>query len=285
MKIFLLCLLNLLASIPCLAQTPISTDDALKQLYHEYNPADKTAHLLCTKEQKSRSMHAGWPCIKEDETVTVSIILSARVVEGDADRVYLVTSAKPAHDPEGGYNCHACAPAIGAALFTWKEGNWQLESGNAGVAFSGAWGGPPSVDLVTVGQQKHGLLLSPDDEGQGFSSSFKELLIPLSKSFTDVWDIQDEEDDFGTIDLDGKVNSPPLYHSSAAIRFFAAEGTDASDYYNIEVISRGTSWQGWKYPVKPENWTDIYSFKDGEYKLIRRTVFHEVRQVGGLKAR
>ncbi len=281
MKAPLLCILIVLASVRLPAQASFSTDDALKQLYHNYNPADKTAQWLCTKEQQSKGMHAGWPCTKENETVSVSTILTARVVEDEADRVYLFTSAKPAHDPEGEYNCHACAPAIGVAVFVWQDQRWITESANISAGFLGGWGDPPSVNFIQVGPDKHGLLLSSDDEGQGFSSSFKVLLIPIGKSVENVWSIQDEDDDFDAIDPDDKSNNPPLYHSSAAIRFFAPKDVNRanSTYYDIEVISRGSSMPDYNHPVKPENWTEIYSFKDGRYRLVRRTVLHETNPI------
>lgn len=280
MKASIALFIFLCSAITSLGQSPFSTDEALKQLYHDYDPATKTAQWVCTKEQLREGLHTGWQCWKEDTTVSVSVILMAQVPEGDATRVYLATSAKPAHDPMGEYNCHGCAPAIGAAVFVWKSQGWALESANAAIDFLGGWGEPPSVDLVAVGSEKHGLVLSSDDEGQGFSSSFKELLIPLGKGIENVWGIEDESDDVGAIDPDDKANSPPLYHSSAAIRFFAAEDVneDNGGYYDIEVISRGTSWQGWNHPVRPENWTEIFTFKDGKYRLSHRTMFSEVKK-------
>ncbi len=222
----------------------------------------------------SKGMHEGWACTPEDATVAVSVILSSQVAEGDAVRYYIVASAKPASDPEGEYNCHACAPAIGAAVFVWKNQRWTLESENTATEFAGGWGDPPSVELVAVGSEKHGLILSYGDEGQGFSSSFSEIIIPLGKNVEKVWSIESGSDDNGAIDPDDKLNSPPPYSSSTTFRFLkAANGTERlSDYYDIEVTSSGTSWQGPKHPVKAENWTELYRFSGGKYRLMRKTV-------------
>jgi len=219
-------------------------------------------------------MHAGWPCTQEDAKVAVSVVLSDQVSEGGAVRFYIVASAKPANDPQGEYNCHACAPAIAAAVFVWKSQRWTLESAKAAIEFAGGWGEPPSVELVAVGPEKHGLILSSDDEGQGFSSSFKSLLIPRGDTFENVWGIESESDDNGAIDPDDKLKSPPLYSSSATFRFLpASNGAEkSSGYYDIEVTSRGTSWEGPSHPVKPENWTELYRFSGGKYRLMRKTV-------------
>jgi len=34
------------------------------------------------------------------------------------------------------------------------------------------------------------------------------------------------------------------------------------------VISTGKDREDFNNPIKPENWTEIYRFKDGEYKLL-----------------
>jgi hypothetical protein len=281
MKASLLWLALFCSAIASHGQGPFSTDEALNQLYHKYDPVAKTAQWVCTKDQLSKGMHPGWPCLKEDTAVSVSVILTAQVPEGDATKTYLATSAEPSQAP-GGYSCHACAPAIGAAVFVWQGQHWALESANAAIVFSGGWGRPPSVELVAVGPQKHGLLLSSSDEGQGFASSYKDLFIPLGESIAEVWGIEDESDDVGAIDPDDKANSPPPYSSSAKFKFLAVDNQTArpSGYYDIEVTFSGTFWRNYGHPVKPENWTKVYTFKNGKYRLSRRTALTEVR---GLK--
>ena len=281
-KAFILSVALLCSALTSQGQGPLSTDEPLKQLYHEYQPATETAQWICTKEQQDKGMHAGWPCSKEDATVAVSIILLAQVREGDATRTYLATSAKPAQDSEGEYNCHACAPAIGAAIFVWQGQHWVLESADTAIGFLGGWGDPASVELVAVGPEKHGFLLSWSDLGQGFASSSKVLLIRIGKSIAQVWGIGDESDDLDAIDPDDKQNSPPPYKSSATFRFLAgAKGTGSqSGYYDIEVTSSGTSWKGNGHPVQPENWIEIYRFRDGKYRLSHRTVLAKVKNPG-----
>jgi len=285
MKTALLSLSLLCSAVALSGQGSFSTDEALKQLYHDYDPATRTAQWVCTKEQQREGPHTGWRCIKEDTTVSVSVILMAQVPEGDATRIYLATSAKPAHDPMGEYNCHACAPAIGAAVFVWQSQHWALESANVAIEFSQGWGEPPEIYLVVAGPQEHGLVLSSNDLAQGFAASGKELLLPVGKTVEAVWSIGDESDAFGKVDPTDKANSPPPYRSSAAFRFLSGDDGAAytgapSDYYDIEVISRGSSWEDYNHPVKRENWSAIYSFKNGKYRLVRKTSFAEVKNSG-----
>ena len=205
------------------------------------------------------------------------------VQEGSTKKVYLVTSAKPI-DPETGdysgteFNCHACRVAIGGAVFTWKAQHWVLESANAAIGFYGGWGDPPGIELMQVGPEKHGLLLSVDDLAQGYAWSTKVLLMPLDKTIYEVWSIQDAQDNLGAIDPDDKVNKQVPYKSSATFRFYAANDGLSRDFYDIVVISRGKDRQDYAHPVKPENWTEIYRFSDGKYKLLSHKDFVRIRE-------
>ncbi|MGB9408690.1 MAG: hypothetical protein WCA89_14220 [Terracidiphilus sp.] len=281
MKILTLFLMCLGAMGAIQAQEPLSLDEALKQLYSQYDAGKKTAQWLCTKGQERDTPHEGWPCVKGDARVSVSVLLMAEVQEGSAEKIYLVTSAKPFSNPDD-YNCHACAPAIGVGVFAWQAEHWVLQSANAALGFYGGWGSPPWIELVQIGPERHGILLSVDDMGQGYASSFKRLLTPLGKTVSDVWSIEDEQDNLGAIDPDDKLNKQVPYRSSAAFKFNASDpeggGTDLTDYFDIEVISRGNDREDFNHPVKSENWTEIYRFKDGKYRLLRHRDFIEVRK-------
>jgi hypothetical protein len=260
------------------AQAPLSRPEALKQLYRGYDPEKGTAQLACTEEQERNSSHAGWSCGKEYSTVSVTVLLMAEVQEGGTDKVYLVTSAVPANAPEG-YECHACAPAVGVAVFQAQEGNWALRSANAAIGFYGGWGRAPEVVLVHVGPEERGFLLSSHEVAQGYAWSNKTLLMPIDRTVAEVWSLQDEQDNLRAIDPDDKLNKQVPYRSSAAFRFYAAESEDGGsrDYYDIEVISRGTSSEDLTH-LKPENWTEIYRFSDGKYKMLRHRDFGEVKK-------
>src|SRR6185437_6376120 len=96
------------------AQTPLSRDEALKQLYGNYAATAQTATLNCTDAQRienSRTHGSWWPCYKEDSVVSVQVILMATIPiwtdpRHKVDATFLVTSAVPAHDPSG-FGCHS----------------------------------------------------------------------------------------------------------------------------------------------------------------------------------
>jgi hypothetical protein len=254
------------------AQKPLSQDEALKQVYSQYDAQKKTAQWACTKAQEGTF----WPCPRENERVSVSVVLMVETQEGGAKKIYLVTSAKPI-DPEFEYDCHPCAPAIGVSVFAWQAQHWVLQSVNAAVGLYGALGSPPSIELVRIGPERHGLLLHVGSTGQGYTESSRILLAPLGKSVNEIWTILDEQDNLGRIDPDDKQNSEAPYKSWTTIRFFAANDGTSRDYYDANVVSRGNSSDDGVH-LKPENWTEVYRFKDGEYKLLSHKDFVEVKK-------
>jgi len=276
-SLFLLLLACVLSTAQ--AQTPLSRDEALKQLYHEYDATNATAQWICTKDQIQSLKRAGWLCRDEDVTVTISVLLMAEVDDGN--EIYLVASAEPAKDPSG-YGCHTCAPAIGVAIFAWKADRWIMQSANTATGFYGGWGHPPDVDFVTIGPYKHGLMLSLDDDGGGFTSSSKALLAPIDKTVREIWSIPVEEDDYGAYDPTDSYAEHVRYRSSVGINFIANdesinEDTYKNSYYDIEAISRGKKLTA-RNRLKDENWTDIYRFSNSKYRRVQHHVFSEIRR-------
>jgi len=277
MKALLISLVSICQFAVLHGQEPLSREEALKQLYDHYDAAKNTANWICVKGQE----HAAWPCWTEYSTVSISVLLVAQVQEQGVEKTYLAASAKPGSAPLG-YECHACRPAIGVAVFAWKAPHWVLQSANLAVGFFGGWGDPPGVDLVEIGSNKYGVLVSTDDMAQGFAWSQKHLFINVATTIDEVWSIQDEQDNLGAVDSDDKLNKEVAYRSSAAFRFSAdyQEANSSSDYFDIEVISRGTDREDYSHPLKQENWTEVYRFSNGKYRLLRHTDFVETKNDG-----
>lgn len=277
------------------AQKPLSQDEALKQMYGNYDISTRTAKLPCSDAQRvenSKSPGSWWPCYQDKSTVTVEIILMATVPKftdskQKSEEVYLVTSAVPAHAASG-FDCHSCEPAIGVAQFVWQDQGWKLENGNSIVGFYGSWGNPPTLNLVAIGPSHYGVMLSDDFGGQGYMSGSKWLLAAVGNTVAEVWRIQDEQDDFGAYDPRG-VDGPSIrYRSVAAIRFgciLDESCGNGNGYFDLEVISRGSDESGATASLKAENWTAVYQFKDGKYKLVRHQDFIESKAGPSPKSR
>jgi hypothetical protein len=171
------------------AQTLLSQDETLKQVYENYDASTETSTLSCTDAQRvdnSKTHGSWWPCYEDNSVVSVQIILMTNVptwtdTKHKIEETYLVTSAVPAYAPLG-FDCHSCQPAIGVAQFVWQDRKWKLESANETVSFLGSWGRPPFVNLMAIGPSKYGVLLSIDDGGQGYMFGSKWLLAPIGKT-------------------------------------------------------------------------------------------------------
>ena len=257
------------------AQSPLSRGEALAGLYRQFDQTKGTAQWICTSEQAQGN--DGWQCSEENATVYVSMLLLTEIQEGDTKKVYLVASAEP---PE--FKCHACRPAIGVAVFVWQSGAWALLSANTEVVFEGGWGWPPEVGLVSVGPERHGVMLENSNVALGFSSSYSRLLLPLGSSVLQAWVLKDEQDDYGAYDPTDNFIHLVRYRSSAAFKFVPRDDKDGerSDYYDIEVISRGEVQQDSRHPLKREDWSEIYRFSGTKYQLLKHTDFLETKKPG-----
>lgn len=256
------------ASVVSPAQTPLSSDDALGQIYKAYDPAKHESKWVCTATQKSTdpATRDGWPC-EEGQVARISLVLISQVQEGHSWKTYVVASASPGEDPRD-YGCHLCSPAIGVAVFEWKDEQWHLQNANAAVGFYGSYGGGPDTEVVDIGPARHGLILWTSGGGQGYHGSEKHLIAPVGDRITEIWTLGDETDNSGAYDPADKFASHRRYYAEAAFKFVYV-GND--DFYDIIAMSRGTD------PAGVANWTEQYRFRDGKYRLLRRTKYSEHR--------
>ncbi len=248
------------------AQTPISTGEALGQLYQSYDESTKTAQWVCPN-----LIQPGDPCWSgEDATVEIRVVLTAEVSEGDIQKTYLIASAKPSK--ADAYVCHFCAPAIGIAVFAWQSNRWVLQSKNPAVGFFGSFGIPGGVALVAVAPQKHGVMISNDYGGQGVYESTKSLFLPLATDIKQVWSLKDQDDDTGEdFDDKGRWSDRVRHHLWANENFYwtgSSEDDANSDYYGLSVISHRTSWRVKAHWVKQDYWQDTYKFNGSKYLRV-----------------
>ncbi len=211
-------------------------------------------------------MRDGWPC-DEGETTRVSLLLISQFQEGQEWKTYVVASASPGENPRD-YECHACGPAIGVAVFAWQNDHWLLQSSNAAIGFYGSWGGGPDVELVAIGPARHGVILWTSGGGQGYHGSEKHLIAPTENIVSEIWTLNDETDNSGAYDPTDKFASHRRYYAEVAFKFIYV-GND--DYYDILAMSRGTDGKG------NADWTRQYRFRDGQYRLLRSTTYVEAK--------
>jgi hypothetical protein len=98
--------------------------------------------------------------------------------------VFLATYAVPA---TGDFDCHACAPLIGAAVFVKSGDSWKVEASEKTDLIFGQYAVPGTAQLVQFGPNHAGIQLSNTDGGQGIMDTQVILLVAWNGGFSQAW--------------------------------------------------------------------------------------------------
>ena len=166
-----------------------SLPDAMKELYGNYDPARKSSIFKLTKTFKGSFFD-------KPGKVEVQAFLAGGVADSGATKVFLLTFAVPARSPM--FQCHACAPVIGAAVFAKKSGAWSVECENKALSVLGNFGGPPNAEIIRIGPDRGAFELDPGNTFQGETTAETLILLPwkgeLSEAFSAKTDWPEDTD-------------------------------------------------------------------------------------------
>jgi hypothetical protein len=97
-------------------------------------------------------------------------------VEGGIDKHVVIATLSPR--PRSQYNCHACSPMLGGAVFRRDGDMWRVESRGLEIEPGHAWfdGKHGRLALVRVGADRYGLLHQVDDVSGGYESMRASLI-------------------------------------------------------------------------------------------------------------
>jgi hypothetical protein len=160
-----------------------SLPDAMKALYGNYDPAKKTSTFRLTKIFPSTFFD-------KSGKVEVHTFLTAGAIDAGAMKVFVLTYALP--EGPRPFDCHACAPLIGAAVFAKKDGAWAVESSNRAFDVLGGWGGPPQAKMVRAGPDRAGFELMPGSTNQGETVGSIMILLPWKGGIRQAFDAETE---------------------------------------------------------------------------------------------
>jgi hypothetical protein len=156
--------------------------DAMKTLYGNYDPLAHTSTFRLTKT---------FPHSFFDKPgkVDARAFLTTGAKDTGAMKVFVLTFGVPHGSPE--FDCHACAPVIGAAVFAKKDGGaWAVESANKEFDMLGNWGGPPGAEIVRVGPDRLAFELKPGNTNQGETVGSVMILLPWKGAVREVFDAE-----------------------------------------------------------------------------------------------
>ena len=136
---------------------------ALEILYGPYLPEAKSALWQNIAPPKNMD-------ILEKNDGLVRTFLSKDFTENGVEKHLQLTATKP-NIPDG-YDCHACAPLVGAAIFVKIGDKWRVEAHYPYLGILGHSGQPPKMSWLQVGKDKFALLTEGGDMHQGIGSAY-----------------------------------------------------------------------------------------------------------------
>jgi hypothetical protein len=233
---------------------------AMNMLYGNYDPREGTSFASLPRE-KSSFPEAG------DEDMTVRPLFHPLSGDAGAHTFLLLTYAIPTNDES--FDCHACAPTIGMAVFSLKGSVWTIDASNRAITFSGGWGKPPTdIELVQIGPNRQAVKVIDVGGGQGETSAVLDLLIPWNGTVELGLERILFDDDSGLCEPRGGL---PCYANRRTITFIH---NHKSEYYGLKLKLTGTDWllsdASSSVRRRKVHGLEILKLEDGKYVQISR---------------
>lgn len=240
------CLLALLAVAGCRRPPPpqpapakFVLDDAIQHWYGRYDTSARTARGNLPEHP---AIDLAGTDFAPTDPVDITTIFDAAYNQGGHPRHVVVTAAvphrsdKPGRPGDDQFNCLACRPVIGTAVFTLRNNSWLLESENPAVDMAGRQGAPPQVQLVTLGTDVHGIRLESEFDARDQASRSTSLLIPWHESVERAFTAKTAESNRDACGPDSPLRDP-CYAWQRAIAFVPVPG---QQYDDLTVTTTGT---------------------------------------------
>ena len=233
---------------------------AMKMLYGNYDAKKQTSVASLPKEKSS------FPATGEEQ-MTVRPLFHAFSNYAGAHNFLLVTYAVPASDES--YECHACAPTIGMAVFSQKGMKWMIDASNRAVTSAGEWGRPPTdIQLVQIGPNRQAVKIIDVGQGNGETTAVLYLLIPWNGTVNLGLERIVADDDKGACSSSGGL---PCYANRRTVRFIRKSKIE---YYDLELQLSGTdlpiSDAAASRRARKVNGLETLKFEDGKYVQASR---------------
>lgn len=241
------CLLALMALSGCRrpaavlrsAPAEFMLDNAMQHWYGRYDVSTRTARANLPDLP---AIDLAGTDFAANDPVDITAIFDAAYTQAGRPRHVIVTAAVPHRSDKPGrpgddlFNCLACRPVIGMAIFTLRNNSWLLESENSAVDLAGTMGGAPQVQLVTLGSDVHGIRLESRFDALYGSSRSVSLLVPWHETVNRAFAVQ-------TADSNGDACGPesplrdPCYAWERSLAFVAVPG---QQYDDLTISASGT---------------------------------------------
>jgi hypothetical protein len=209
---------------PLIIPTGFDLAFAMNALYGNYDTADGTSTSTApVTGLEYTNFQAG-------QKVSVKPFFAA--ADTTTGEVFLATFAVPA---EGEFDCHACAPLVGLAVFEKSGAAWKVEASEKPDIIFGQYGNPAKAQLFQVGPSHSGIELSDTDGGQGVADSHVMFLVPWKGGFSQAYAgiVASNNSDYCGAQADS-----PCYAYMSNLKFVKGENPD---YYDLTIETSGTN--------------------------------------------
>ena len=191
----------------------------------------------------------------------VYIAFEARYKENGTEKYVLVTETRPYGADF--YDCHACAPLIGCVVFAKSGDRWVMENQNKYIDVIGKYGwignttrGEDTIELISIGPDRHGILIRGDDMHQGYESYYIYLIVPYQGSLRASLRVGIEGAGSSACEDQATNNAQGVY--------IAFDKSKKSEYYNVKVRREWN--EGLCGNIKSVKEAINYEFVNGIYK-------------------
>lgn len=250
--------------------TPLKGFDlptAMRALFGNYDPAtgSSTYDVPQSNQIDLASFHRG-------DKIAVRPFWIGITSENGTRKVVLLFYSVPLEEfqsaPAGQrrFDCHACVPLVGAAVFLHTGGQWAVESSRTAVSRAGGWGQPPGrVRIINIGPRHIGIEMIDSDSSQGQTTETVRLLIPWREKINEALSRTIADDDKG---ICGDHDSLPCYANRVRLKFVPGANPD---YYDLTLTRSGTDMtEGAKPRIKLVHGLEKLYFKDGSYVMTEK---------------
>lgn len=226
---------------------------ALELIYGSYDYQKKYAKWKLTADDLRKSHLDTQGSGITPGTVYTNANFFQSFTQSGVQRYFLITDTVPAR-----YDCHACAPMIGGAVFSQVGNNWQVEAENKIISTMGSFGSAPKGKLMKIGADRHGAMFEAGGMGQGISNEVAVLIADVGETLREVLIVDEFGGDNGGACGEGLA---ACYSFSSKLEFVAGANPD---YYDARVTTTGTK-EDKDGNVRRVNTVKKYAFVNGKY--------------------
>jgi hypothetical protein len=206
---------------------------------------------------------------KIGDEIVVQPLRTLDTNENGKRKVILLTFAVPKDTFGAGhrwdFDCHACAPLIGVAVFVHGDAGWNVESSRTVISSGGEFGHPPDeFRIVAVGPHRIGIEMTDGYSGQGEETISKVIMVAWNGKVNMALRYVAADNNKGACGPD--ADGMPCYANHRRLEFV----TDANrDYSEILLRLSGTDLtETAPYRSKAVRGWERFTFEHGKYKMV-----------------